>query len=56
MNLYTGYSEYVLYVLYACMCTLLASPAESEMTIILEKLCISPTEAIRQGDKPYMQQ
>jgi len=26
------------------------------MTIILERLCISPTEAIRQGDKPYMQQ
>jgi len=25
------------------------------MTIILERLCISPTEAIRQGDKPYMQ-
>jgi len=33
----------------------LASPAEDEMTIILERLCISPTEAIRQGDKPYMQ-
>ena len=26
------------------------------MTIILERLCISPTEAIHQGDKPYMQQ
>jgi hypothetical protein len=34
----------------------LASPAESGMTIILERLCISPTEAIRQGDRPYMQQ
>ena len=33
----------------------LASPAEPGMTIILERLCISPTEAIRQGDKPYMQ-
>jgi hypothetical protein len=33
----------------------LASPAESGMTIILERLCISPTEAIRQGDRPYMQ-
>jgi hypothetical protein len=32
----------------------LASPAEDGMTIILERLCISPTEAIRQG-KPYMQ-
>jgi len=56
MNLYMRYSEYVLYVLYACMRTQLASPAESGMTIILERLCISPTEAIRQGDKPYMQQ
>jgi hypothetical protein len=55
MNLYTRYSEYVLYVLYACMRTHLASPAESGMTIILERLCISPAEAIRQGDKPYMQ-
>jgi len=26
------------------------------MTIILERLCISPTEAIRPGEKPYMQQ
>jgi len=26
------------------------------MTIILERLCISPTEAICQGNKPYMQQ
>jgi len=34
----------------------LASPAEYGMNIILERLCISPTEAIRQGDKPYMQQ
>jgi len=34
----------------------LASPAESGMTMVLETLCISPTEAIRQGDKPYMQQ
>ena len=33
----------------------LASPAEYGMTIILERLCISPTEAIHQGDKPYMQ-
>jgi hypothetical protein len=32
-----------------------ASPAEDGITIILERLCISPTEAIRQGDKPYMQ-
>ena len=55
MNLYTRYSEYVLYVLYECMRTQLASPAEDEMTIILERLCISPTEAICQGDKPYMQ-
>ena len=37
------------------MRTQLASPAESGLTIILERLCISPTEAIRQGDKPYMQ-
>jgi hypothetical protein len=37
------------------MRTQLASPAESGMTIILERLCIRPTEAIRQGDKPYMQ-
>jgi len=29
MNLYMRYSEYVLYVLYACMRTQLASPAES---------------------------
>jgi hypothetical protein len=34
----------------------LPSTAEYGMTIILERLCISPTEAIRQGDKPYMQQ
>jgi hypothetical protein len=34
----------------------LASPAESGTTIILERLYISPTEAIRQGDRPYMQQ
>jgi len=40
MNLYTRYSEYVLYVSYACMRTQLASPAESGMTIILERLCI----------------
>jgi hypothetical protein len=33
----------------------LTSPAEFERTIILEILPISPTEAIRQGDKPYMQ-
>jgi len=56
MNLYMRYSGYVLYVLYACLHTQLASPAEYGMTIILERLCISPTEAIRQGDKPYMQQ
>jgi hypothetical protein len=55
MILYTRYSEYVLYVLYACMRTQLASPAESGMTIILGRLYISPTEAIRQGDRPYMQ-
>jgi hypothetical protein len=40
MNLYTRYSVYVLYVSYACMRTQLASPAESGMTIILERLCI----------------
>jgi len=34
----------------------LASPAESEMTIISERLCISPTEAIRQRDRAHMQQ
>jgi len=34
----------------------LASPAESGMTIILQKLYISPTEAICQGDEQYMQQ
>jgi len=56
MNWYKGYSEYVLYVLYTCTPTELASPAESEMTLILERLCISPAEAICQGDKPYMQQ
>jgi len=50
--LYIRYSEYVLY---ACVRTQLASPAESGMTIILERLCISPTEAIRQGDRAYMQ-
>jgi hypothetical protein len=33
----------------------LASPAQYGMTIILERLCISPTEAIRQGDNPYLQ-
>jgi len=49
------YSEYVLYALYACMHTQLASPAESGMTIILRKLCISTPEAIRKGDQPYMQ-
>jgi len=37
------------------MCTQLASPAEPGMTIILERLCLSPTEAIYQGDKQYMQ-
>jgi len=40
MNLYMRYSEYVLYVSYACMRTQLASPAESGMTIIFERLCI----------------
>jgi len=55
MNLYMRYSESVLFVLYACMRTPLASAAESGMIIISEWLCISPTEAIRQGDKPYMQ-
>jgi len=40
INLYTWYLEYVLYVLYACMRIQLASPAESGMTIILERLCI----------------
>ena len=40
MNLYKRYPEYVLYVSYACMRTQLASPAESRMTIILERLCI----------------
>ena len=34
----------------------LASPAESGMTIILERSCISPTEAICQRDRPYMKQ
>ena len=34
----------------------LASLAEYGMTIILERLCIIPTEAICQGDEPYMQQ
>ena len=33
----------------------LASPAESGMTIILERLCISPTEDIHQGDNPFLQ-
>ena len=33
----------------------LAFPAEPRMTIILERVCIRPTEAIRQGDKPYIQ-
>jgi len=56
VTLYIRYSEYVLYVLYACMRTQLVSPAESPMTIILGRLCISPTEAIRQGGRPYMQQ
>jgi hypothetical protein len=37
------------------MHTPLASAAETGMIIILERLCISPTEAIHQGDKPYMQ-
>jgi len=55
MNVYTRYLEYVLYALYAYMCTQLASSAESGMTIILERFCISPTEAIHQGDKQYMQ-
>ena len=55
--LYIRCSEYVLYVLYACKRIQLASPAESGMTIILERLCISPTGAIRQGGgPPYMQQ
>jgi hypothetical protein len=40
MNLYTWYSQYDLYVSYACMCTQLASPGKSGMTIILERLCI----------------
>lgn len=34
----------------------LESLAESEITIILQRLCISPTEAIHQEDRPYMQQ
>jgi len=34
----------------------LASPAEYGMIIILERLCISPTEAICQGDKLYILQ
>jgi len=56
MNSYTRYSDYVLYVLYACIPTQVASPAKYGMSIILEGLCISPTEVIRQGDEPYMQQ
>ena len=36
------------------MRTQLASPAESEMNIITERLCISPTEAIRQGDRAHL--
>jgi len=38
------------------MRTQLASLTESGMTIILGRICISPTEAIRQGGGPYMQQ
>jgi hypothetical protein len=53
MLVYIQNSEYVLY---ACMRTPLASPAEAGNTIIIERLCISRTEAICQGDKPYMQQ
>ena len=40
---YIRHSEYALY---ACMRTQLASPAQSAMTIILRRLCISPAEPI----------
>ena len=61
MNLYTRYSEYVLYVSYACMRPQLASPAESGISSWvwndhhLSEIMHHTTEAIRQGDKPYMQ-
>jgi len=47
--------QYSEYDLYACMHTQLASPAESGITIILGSLCISPTKAIHQRGRPYMQ-